>query len=80
MSFNGLPVYTYRFGDADSILLVNSDDFTMHQLCDWEWLTNEDGSILKQKENYAIFTATLVKYADLICAKPNGQGMLKGIK
>lgn len=80
LSFNGLPVYTYRFGDADSILLVNSDDFTMHQLCDWEWLTNEDGSILKQKENYAIFTATLVKYADLICAKPNGQGMLKGIK
>ena len=79
LSFNGLPVYTYRFGDSDSILLVNSNDFTMHQLCDWEWLTNEDGSILKQKENYAIFTATLVKYADLICAKPNGQGMLKGI-
>lgn len=79
LSFNGLPVYTYRFGDDDSILLVNSSDFTMHQLCDWEWLTNEDGSILKQKENYAIFTATLVKYADLICAKPNGQGMIKGI-
>ena len=79
LSFNGLPVYTYRFGKTDSILLVNSNDFTMHQLCDWEWLTNEDGSILKQKENYAIFTATLVKYADLICAKPNGQGMIKGI-
>ncbi len=79
LSFNGLPVYNYRFGDSDAMLLVNSQDFTMHQLCDWEWLTNEDGSILKQKENYAIFTATLVKYADLICAKPNGQGMIKGI-
>ena len=79
LSFNGLPVYNYRFGDSDAMLLVNSNDFTMHQLCDWEWLTNEDGSILKQKENYAIFTATLVKYADLICAKPNGQGMIKGI-
>ena len=79
LSFNGLPVHTYRFGLDDQILLVNSNDFTMHQLCDWEWLTNEDGSILKQKENYAIFSATLVKYADVICAKPNGQGLLKGI-
>ena len=79
LSFNGLPVYTYRFGKDNSILLVNSNDFTMHQLCDWEWLTNEDGSILKQKENYAIFTATLVKYADLICSRPSGQGLIKGI-
>ena len=70
LSFNGLPVYNYKFGDDNSMLFVNSDDFTMYQLCDWEWLTNEDGSILKQKENYAIFTATLVKYADLICARP----------
>ena len=80
LSFNGLPVCNYKFGDSDSMLFVNTDDFTMHQLCDWEWLTNEDGSILKQKENYAIFTATLVKYADLICARPNGQGIIKGIQ
>lgn len=80
LSFNGLPVCNYKFGDSDSMLFVNTNDFTMHQLCDWEWLTNEDGSILKQKENYAIFTATLVKYADLICSRPNGQGIIKGIQ
>ncbi len=79
MTYNGIPVLKNRFASGGEMLFLNSKDFEMHQLCDWEWLTNEDGSILKQKENYAIFQATLVKYADLICNKPSGQGKLTGI-
>ena len=31
---------------------------------------------MKQKPGYASYTATLVKYADLICNKPAGQAKL----
>ena len=51
----------------------------MHQLCDWQFLEGEDGRILKQVAGKPVYTATLVKYADLICLKPIGQAMLSGI-
>ena len=40
---------------------------------------DDDGRVLKQVPGKPVYTATLVKYADLICARPNGQGMLTGI-
>ena len=58
---------------------MNSDDFTLHQLCDWKWLEGEDGKVIKQIAGKPSYTATLVKYADLVCAKPCGQAMLSGI-
>ena len=39
----------------------------------------EDGKILKQVPGKPIYTATLVKYAELMCARPCGQGALYGI-
>jgi len=79
MTYNGIPVIKNRFCEAGTMLFLNTKDFELHQLCDWEWLSNEDGSILKQKENYAVYQATLVKYADLICGKPSGQAKLSNI-
>ena len=79
MSYNGIPVMKNRFCESASMLFLNTKDFELHQLCDWEWLSNEDGAILKQKENYAIYQATLVKYADLICGRPYGQAKLSKI-
>lgn len=35
---------------------------------------------MKQVANKPVFTATLVKYADLLCEKPMGQGLITGIK
>lgn len=79
LSFNGIPVVADRFCPHGTMYLLNTDDFSLHQLCDWQWLESEDGSILKQKTNKAAFAATLVKYAELICSRPCGQGMLSGI-
>ena len=59
--------------------LLNSADFALHQLCDWQWLEGEDGSVLRQVPGKPVYSATLVKYADLLCSRPNGQGMLSGI-
>ena len=79
MSYNGIPVVADRFCPKGTMYMLNTDDFTLHQLCDWQWLAGEDGKILKQVAGKPVYTATLVKYADLICARPNGQGMISGI-
>ena len=59
--------------------LLNTSEFALHQLCDWQWLAGEDGRILKQNAGAPTYSATLVKYADLICNKPAGQAKLTGI-
>ena len=79
VSFNGIPVVADRFCPTGTMYLLNTDDFKIHQLCDWKWLEGEDGKILKQVPGKPVYTATLVKYAELMCERPNGQGMLSGI-
>ena len=79
ISYNGIPIVSDRFCPDGTMYLLNTDNFTLHQLCDWQWLEGEDGRILKQNAGTPTYTATLVKYADLICDKPCGQGMLSGI-
>ncbi len=79
MSFNGIPVVADRFCPDGTMYLLNTDDFCLHQLCDWQWLEGEDGKVLKQVAGKPVYTATLVKYADLICTRPCGQAMLAGI-
>lgn len=80
ISYAGIPVVSDRFIQDDEMYLLNTKEFTLHQLCDWQWLEGEDGRIIKQKQGYPVYTATLVKYADLICDKPNGQAKLTGIE
>lgn len=79
LNFNGIPVVADRFCPAGTMYLLNTDDFCLHQLCDWQWLEGEDGKILKQVAGKPVYSATLVKYAELMCSRPFGQGMLTGI-
>ncbi len=79
ITFNGIPVVADRFCPKGTMYLINTNDFALHQLCDWQWLESEDGSILKQVPTKPVFTATLVKYADLMCYNPGGQAMISGI-
>ena len=80
ISFNGIPMVSDRFVEDDTMFMLDTSKFTLHQLCDWEWIEGEGGNILRQKPGYAAYTATLVKYADLICDQPNGQAKISGIK
>ena len=79
LTFNGIPFYGDKFVPDGTLYMLNTDDFRIHQLCDWEWLANEDGSILKQKQGYASYLATLVKYAELVCSKPGAQGKMASL-
>ncbi len=79
MTYNGIPIVADRFCPDGTMYLLNTDDFCLHQLCDWKWLEGDDGKVLKQIAGKPVYTATLVKYADLICTRPAGQAMLSGI-
>ena len=75
-TFNGIPLYSDVKCKAGNLYALNSKSFAMHQLCDWEWICNDKGQILRQREGYPVHSATLVKYAELICDKPGAQGKL----
>ncbi len=79
LSYNGIPIISDRFCPEGTMYLLNTDDFILHQLCDWKWLEGEDGKVIKQVADKPVYKATLVKYADLICSRPCGQAMLTGI-
>ena len=79
ISYNGIPVVADRFVEDGTMYILNSADFKLHQLCDWRWLEGENGKILMQKAGTPTYTATLVKYADMICDKPIGQAKISGI-
>ncbi len=79
MSYNGIPIVADRFCPDGTMYLLNTSDFELHQLCDWQWLSGDDGKVLKQVAGKPTYSATLVKYAELICAKPYGQGVISGI-
>ena len=79
LSFNGIPIVADRFCQKNTMYILNTKDFALHQLCDWQWLTGDDGKVLRQIPGKPVYTATLVKYAELMCSRPYAQGVLKGI-
>ena len=76
LSYSGVPFIADRFVADEDAYLLNSADFKLHQLCDWRWLEGESGSVLHQIPGKACYSATLVKYADLLCERPMGQAKL----
>lgn len=79
ISYNGIPVVSDRFCPSGTMYILNTSDFHLHQLCDWRWLEGDDGRVIKQVAGKPVYTATLVKYADLICDRPAGQAVITGI-
>jgi uncharacterized repeat protein (TIGR02543 family) len=76
ISYSGIPFVADRFVADNTMYLLNSKDFKIHQLCDWRWLEGEGGTVLHQVADKPVYTATLVKYADLLCERPMGQAKL----
>ncbi len=76
LSYSGIPVVADRFAGDNDMYILNSKDFRLHQLCDWRWLEGEGGTVLHQIASKACYSATLVKYADLLCERPMGQAKL----
>ena len=77
ISFLGIPVYASRFIPDNYGYLLDSSVWHMHELGDWAWITNNNGQVLHQKEGYPVHTATLVKYCDIICDRPQTMSFVK---
>ena len=79
LSYNGIPLVYERFVNDGEMFFLDTTKFKLHQLCDWRFLENVNGRILHQSEGKPVYSATLVKYCDLICSTPNGQAKISGI-
>ena len=66
-------VQEYHWMPDNEIWFVNSRDFKFHQLCDWQWVEDEEGNILRKNASKSAYNATLVKYGNLICHNPDKQ-------
>lgn len=69
---NSLLMVPAKIPDNE-IYLLNTEDFKLHQLCDWKWLGDENENVLRQVAAKPVYKATLVKYANYICEKPYKQ-------
>lgn len=70
---DSILIFTYKYVTDDEIWFVNSRDFKIHELCDWEWLENKDGKILAKDKKTGLWKATLIKFMNLVCHNPNNQ-------
>ncbi|MCL2771096.1 MAG: phage major capsid protein [Firmicutes bacterium] len=79
ISYNGIPIITDHNCPPHNWYLLNTNDFAIHQLADWEWLTGDGERVLNQVAGKAAYSATLVKYAELICNRPSGQARFNAL-
>lgn len=77
LSHNGIPLIYDKYIPQGTMYLLDTSKFKLHQLCDWRWLESDTGRILRKTPNKETYTATLVKYADIVCDSPNCQAMIK---
>lgn len=68
-----VPMVMSKMMNPKEVYFICTQDFAMHMLCDWMWVENEEGKILRQIPERPVYRADLVKYADIICSNPYKQ-------
>jgi hypothetical protein len=79
LTFNGIPLTRNKFMPDDAIDLYDTSLFTIDQVSDWEWIEGEAKQVLHQVPGKPVYTATIAKYCDLMCALPGGIARLGGV-
>lgn len=79
LSYNGIPLYGERFCPSGEMYFLNTDNFKMVQLNNWEWLEGSNGSILNRLDDKAGYQAVLVKYCNYVATVPGSMGRLYGV-
>ncbi|MFL0197389.1 phage major capsid protein [Clostridium sp. WILCCON 0269] len=79
LSYGNKPLVSSKFVPDGTMILLDTNKFKFHHMGDWEWLEGTTGAILNQIQGTPVFTATLVRYMEMICDHPGGQAMLTGI-
>lgn len=79
IDFAGIPMVDDRNIKSGEMYLLDTSQWTFHQLADWDWMQDQNGSILKQVAGYPKWTATLRKYGEVISDHPAANAKLSGI-
>lgn len=79
LKFNGMPLCRNKFMEPGTIDLYDTSLFSIDQIADWEWIEGETRQILHQVPGKAVYTASIAKYCDMMCALPGGIARLSGV-
>lgn len=79
LSYGKTPIVSSKFADVGTMKLLDTSKFEIEHMGDWDWLQGTMGSILTQVAGTPLWTATLVRYMELVCSNPGGQALLSGI-
>ena len=79
LAFNGIPLTRNKFMPDDAMDMYDTSLFTIDQVSDWEWIEGETRQVLHQVPGKPVYTATVAKYCDLMCALPGGLARLTGV-
>ncbi|MFA5453212.1 MAG: phage major capsid protein [Candidatus Methanomethylophilaceae archaeon] len=79
IAFKDIPMKRNRFLLDGYMDLLDTSKFTFHVLSDWDWISNTGGGILQQVPGYPYYSASIAKYAELICDHPGAQCRCTGV-
>lgn len=79
ISINGVAVVDDKFVKATAMNMLDTSQWTFHQLADWDWIADDKGAVLTKVAGYPKYTAAIRKYAEVICDHPGAQIELSGI-
>lgn len=79
LKFNANTVVRNKFTPVDAMDFLDPSTFSIDQVAEWDWIEGPTRSIFTQVAGTATYTATIVKYADLMCVCPGGMARLTGI-
>jgi hypothetical protein len=80
IDFKHIPLVRDKFLQPGTMDMLDSTQFTLHVLDDWDWITDVGGNILQPVAGQAAYTGSLAKYAELICDHPGAQCRNTGVQ
>jgi len=69
VAFGGIPLVVDNLADKNGLYFLDLSTFELNQYGDMDWM-DRDGSILKHKAGFPIYTAVMQWFAELTCDKP----------
>lgn len=78
LDFKGIPLVGDHFVGSGRMEFLDTSTWKLYDMGDFHWL-DQDGAILRSVSRKAAWEGTLVRYCDLGCKVPRGQGLLSSI-
>jgi hypothetical protein len=78
ISYNNIPIVGERFLGSGRMELLDKTQWKLYDMGDFHFM-DRDGSILRSVSGTMQWRASLVRYCELGCKVPRGQGVITGI-